>query len=60
MSCVIHSPRTAGGDERNEQTLTELIDPGGQDQIPFVIDHQRGETLYESDPIIDYLGTHYK
>lgn len=59
VSCVIHNPRTAGGEERNEQTLEELVDIGGQDQIPFLVDHQRGQTVYETDAIIDHLEDHY-
>lgn len=59
VSCVIHNPRTAGREERNEQTLTELVDLGGRDQIPFLVNHNRRKTLYESDAIIDYLEDHY-
>lgn len=59
VSCVIHNPRTADGAERNEQTLEELIQIGGQDQIPFLVDHRRGESRYESDDIVDYLHEHY-
>ncbi len=47
---------------------------GGQDQIPFLVDHRRGVTMYESDDIaegptasyrtvsdniVDYLNMHY-
>lgn len=59
VSYVAHNPRTAGGEERNAQTLEELVELGGEDQIPFLVDHQRGETLYESDAIIEYLEEHY-
>lgn len=59
LSCVIHNPRTADGEQRNEQTLEELVDVGGEDQIPFLVDHHRGETLYETDDIVEYLETHY-
>jgi glutathione S-transferase len=44
---------------RNEQTYEELRTLGGQDQIPFLVDHQRSETMYESDQIVDYLEQHY-
>lgn len=59
VSYVIHNPRTAAGETRNEQTRNELTEFGGQDQIPFLVDHQRGVTMYESDDIVDYLNTHY-
>jgi glutathione S-transferase len=38
------------------ETLTDL---GGQDQIPFLVDHQRGITMYESDAIVEYLEENY-
>ena len=60
VSYVIHNPRTAAGETRNEQIHTELQTLGGKDQIPFLVDHQRGVTMYESDNIIDYLETHYQ
>lgn len=65
ISYIAHNPRTEGeestegGDLRNEQTLIELTKLGGEDQIPFLVDHQRGEMLYESDDIIEYLNEHY-
>ena len=59
VSYVIHNPRTAAGETRNEQTHDELRTLGGQDQIPFLVDHQRGVTMYESGDIVDYLEEHY-
>jgi glutathione S-transferase len=59
VSYVIHNPRTAGGDVRNEQTQDEMVTIGGDDQIPFLVDTNREETLYESETIIDYLEQHY-
>ena len=59
VSYVTHNPRTADGEERNTQTLEELVELGGEDQIPFLVDHQRGETRYESEAIIEYLEEHY-
>lgn len=59
VSYVIHNPRTASGETRNDQTHNELHTLGGQDQIPFFVDQQRGVTMYESDDIIDYLEEHY-
>ncbi|RBI60285.1 glutaredoxin [halophilic archaeon] len=59
ISYIIHNPRTAPGETQNEQTHDELRTLGGQDQIPFLVDHQCGVTMYESDDIVDYLNTHY-
>lgn len=59
LSYVIHNPRSAAGEQRNEQTHTQLRSLGGEDQIPFLVDHQRGVTMYESDDIVTYLEEHY-
>ena len=49
------NPRTREGETLNEQTHDELLALGGEDQIPFLVDHQREETMYESDDIAEYL-----
>lgn len=59
ISYVIHNPRYANGDVRNQQTYTELLSIGVEDQVPFLVDKDNKETLYESDAIIDYLEDHY-
>lgn len=62
VSYVVHNPRLPGdegGDETNSQTLTALRELGGEDQIPFLVDTARGETLYDSDDIVAYLDEHY-
>lgn len=59
LSYVIHNPRLASGEQRNTQTHSELIELGGEDQIPYLIDNQRGQALYESDDIVEYLEEHY-
>jgi glutathione S-transferase len=59
VSYITHNPRLHGGDVRNEQTHAELTELGGEDQIPFLVDHQRGEMLYESADIVEYLEDHY-
>lgn len=61
VSYVIHNPRLPGdqgGDVTNEVTYEELT-AGGEDQIPYLVDTDRGVTMYESDDIVDYLETHY-
>jgi glutathione S-transferase len=59
LSYVAHNPRTAEGDVRNERTLEEMVELGGKDQVPFLVDNNRGERRYESDAIVDYLEEHY-
>ena len=59
LSFVAHNPRTAGGEERNAQTHAALTTLGGEDQIPFLIDTDRKETVYESEDITEYLEAHY-
>jgi glutathione S-transferase len=59
VSYIVHNPRTAAGETRNDQTHDQLLSIGGEDQIPFLVDHQRGVTMYESHDIVDYLEEHY-
>jgi glutathione S-transferase len=63
VSYVAHNPRLPGGqggDVLNQQTYDELLKIGGEDQIPFLVNRRRGETVYESDDIMDYLEEHYR
>ncbi|MXV64464.1 glutaredoxin [Natronorubrum sp. JWXQ-INN-674] len=63
VSYVIHNPRlpgSEGGDVLNEQTQQMMTTIGGEDSIPFLVDTDREETLYESEAIIDYLETNYE
>ncbi len=44
--------------ERNiadEKNLKELMEKGGKRQVPFLIDEERGVSMYESDDIVKYL-----
>jgi len=59
VTYVIHNPRSAAGETRNEQTHDQLRTLGGQDQIPFLVDHERDVTMYESEDIVEYLQEHY-
>lgn len=61
ISYVAHSPRLPGdegGDVTNDVTHEALV-AGGADQIPYLVDTDRGVTMYESDEIVEYLETHY-
>ncbi|WP_226039186.1 glutathione S-transferase N-terminal domain-containing protein [Natrinema sp. DC36] len=61
VSYVIHNPRRPGddGEVLNEWTQQAMIDLGGEDAIPFLVDTDREESRYESDEIVDYLEKHY-
>ena len=62
VSYVAHNPRfpgDQGGEVTNEQTHHELAAIGGEDQIPFLVDTDREESVYEADDIVDYLDEHY-
>jgi len=62
VSYVLHNPRLPGdegGDVTNDVTYDELT-AGGEDQIPYLVDTDRGATMYESDDIVDYLEAHYE
>lgn len=62
VSYVVHNPRLPGdegGDVLNERTHRELTELGGEDQIPYLVDTEREEALYESDDIVEYLEEHY-
>ncbi|PSQ30957.1 hypothetical protein BRD09_05045 [Halobacteriales archaeon SW_10_68_16] len=57
-----HNPRLPGGqggDVTNDRTHDEMLELGGEDQIPFLVDTARDVTMYESDDIVDYLEEHY-
>lgn len=63
VSYVIHNPRLPGeegGDVTNERTHDELTGLGGADQIPYLNDTSRGEGVYDSEDIVDYLDEHYR
>lgn len=62
VSYVVHNPRLGKSDDQrvtNQQTYDELVDVGGQDQVPYLVDTERGTSLYESDDIVEYLETYY-
>ncbi|EMA65864.1 glutathione S-transferase N-terminal domain-containing protein [Halorubrum kocurii] len=62
VSYVAHNPRLpgdVGGDVTNEVTHEKLT-AVGDDQIPYLVDTDRGVTMYESDAIVEYLKEQYK
>jgi len=49
-------------EERNiadEENRKELIEKGGEQQVPYLDDTEKNIRMYESDDIIDYLRTHF-
>jgi glutaredoxin len=63
ISYTCHNPRTEGtaftdGTVTNRDRHAEL-EGYGQDQVPLLVDHDRGESLYESDDIVAYLDEQY-
>jgi glutaredoxin len=41
------------------EAAVELIEHGGQPQVPYMIDDATGTDLYESEQIAEYLQTMY-
>jgi len=37
----------------------ELINAGGKKQVPYLVDVEKGESMYESDDIVSYLQKNY-
>ena len=61
-SYVLHNPRRpgeAGGAVLNEQVRDEMVAIGGEDQIPFLVDHGAEETRYGAEEIRSYLEDRY-
>ncbi len=48
--------RTAPKGSKNRKKLLEL---GGKEQVPFLVDSEKGVKMYESDDIIAYLEKEY-
>jgi len=40
--------------------LDELIEKGGKKMVPYLVDTERGVSMYESNDIVAYLTEHYK
>ncbi len=38
-----------------EENLAELMEKGGKRQVPYLVDDERGVSMYESDGIVQYL-----
>lgn len=57
LSFIAHNPR------QNEAKMDELMELGGEDQVPFLVVRDGAgevvETLYESDDINDWLEENF-
>ncbi|MDA2936147.1 glutathione S-transferase N-terminal domain-containing protein [Patescibacteria group bacterium AH-259-L05] len=42
-----------------EQNMKELLEKGGKNQAPFLVDDTKGVSMYESDDIISYFKKKY-
>lgn len=43
----------------DETALAELLEKGGQKQVPFLVDGDKDKSMYESSDIIDYIRDNY-
>lgn len=43
----------------SDEVSAELIAKGGKRQVPYLVDSDRDEAMYESADIVDYLDTYY-
>lgn len=43
-------------DVNDSQNLDMLIELGGEQQVPFLVDEERDMKMYESDDIIEYVS----
>lgn len=62
ISYVIHNPRLGkkdGSEITNQHSYDELVELGGEDQVPYLVDSHRGRSIYNCDDIVEYLETHY-
>lgn len=59
LSYVIHNLVLPPVRHATNRPMTSSEPSRGNDQIPFIIDHQHGVTMYESDDIVAYLEEHY-
>lgn len=46
-------------DIHTPELLEELVRLGGKKQFPFMVDTERGVSMYESDDIMHYFRTQY-
>ena len=57
ISLTMHTPRN-GDTVVNQDHMDDLLELGGSDQVPFLVDNEHDVSLYESDDIVEYLEEH--
>lgn len=45
--------------EDDELLASELVERGGKQQVPYLVDTDKGVSMYESSDIIDYIRDNY-
>lgn len=43
----------------SDEAAAELLEKGGQKQVPFLVDSEKDTSMYESDDIIEYIRDNY-
>ncbi|MEY3783862.1 MAG: hypothetical protein RLZZ230_184 [Candidatus Parcubacteria bacterium] len=43
----------------DEAALADLLEKGGKQQVPFLVDTEKAVSMYESNDIIEYMREHY-
>lgn len=43
----------------NDENLDELMEQGGKRQVPYMVDSERGVSMYESEDIIAYVREYF-
>lgn len=43
----------------DEAARLELIERGGKEQVPYLVDTEKSVEMYESNDIIEYIREHY-
>lgn len=43
----------------DEKAMSELLEKGGQSQVPYLVDTEKDVAMYESSDIIDYIRENY-
>ena len=43
----------------DENAQSELMEKGGKDQVPFLVDAEKDVSMYESNDIIEYIRENY-
>ena len=45
---------------KDESVIEELIEKGGKQQVPYMVDEDKNVSMYESADIVEYLDREYK